>query len=718
MTPQFSDWVERARGVSVASILHARNIDKGLQGNNGRLQGPCPRCGGTDRFAVDLNKQIFNCRQCGGKGHGSISLVEFLDGTSFVQSVETITGEPPPKKDAPTNGSRKRKRGDFVCAYPYPDEEDHEQYQVCRYANPKSFSQRRPDPLHPGEWIENLNGVRLVPYRLPDLLEPIANENPVFYFEGEKDADRAAKYGLAATTTAMGVTGKTHWNKGVYDNYFRGADLVIVPDQDEHKKGNELADVIANRLSKGIANRVRILTLPVKDFSDWMDNGGTREAFDQMAEAAPEFIPELKQTNGSGGNGNGAAYDFGAAHPQPQPQQQLVPITFPFPIKGEDIPRRAWITPGLLLRRHVSVLVAPPGSGKSLLTLQIGMMCGTDMPWGGWKPRGKIKTLVINAEDDADEMRRRLYAAAMEMQCNMDVLRHHFAFAESPSDIVIAKTDTRTKTVLRTPMVEAIVATIIENGFDVVIIDPFAETFEGDENDNNELKWAAVLWREIARRTNTAVLLVHHTKKYGAEAGSMDSARGATALVGVARIVSTLFTMDEKEAELYEVEDDDRNRYLRFDDAKANVSLVTFGAKWFEKKTFLLPNGTETEPADEVGVLAAWKPKTTYEKLPIQILNNILTAIDYGVVDEAGRPTGDRFVRTRRGRNSNRWAGHVLMAHVAGPEKEAQKLLNKWVKTGLLIEVAEPTATSRGADRPGLKVNNAKRPGTTETFTT
>ena len=213
-----------------------------------------------------------------------------------------------------------------------------------------------------------------------------------------------------------------------------------------------------------------------------------------------------------------------------------VPITFPFPIVGEDIPRRQWLIPGFLLRRHLSVLVAPAGSGKSLLTLQVAMMGATQMNWGGWHTRQPIRSLVVNSEDDGDEMRRRLFAASQLMQTDMRELRNYIAFAETPESIIIAKADNKTKTVVRTPMVESLVRTIIENQFDLMIVDPFAETFEGDENSNSELKWAAVLWREIARRTNCSVLLVHHTRKYGAEAGDPGAARGGSALIGVAEL--------------------------------------------------------------------------------------------------------------------------------------------------------------------------------------
>ena len=54
------------------------------------------------------------------------------------------------------------------------------------------------------------------------------------------------------------------------------------------------------------------------------------------------------------------------------------------------------------------------------------------------------------------------------------------------------------------------------------IADPFAETFEGDENSNSEVKFVGILWREVARKTKAAMWLVHHTKKY---AGSMAGMR-------------------------------------------------------------------------------------------------------------------------------------------------------------------------------------------------
>ena len=46
---------------------------------------------------------------------------------------------------------------------------------------------------------------RIVPYRLPELLEAIASDHPVFIVEGEKDVENLLKFGVAATCNAGGA---------------------------------------------------------------------------------------------------------------------------------------------------------------------------------------------------------------------------------------------------------------------------------------------------------------------------------------------------------------------------------------------------------------------------------------------------------------------------------------------------------------------------------
>src|SRR4051812_19321431 len=84
-----ADIISCARAADIAVV--ARAAGAMLKGKR-HLSGPCPRCGGTDRFAIDPYRQLFNCRGCGGHGHGAIDFVQFLHGCDFGEAVEILGG--------------------------------------------------------------------------------------------------------------------------------------------------------------------------------------------------------------------------------------------------------------------------------------------------------------------------------------------------------------------------------------------------------------------------------------------------------------------------------------------------------------------------------------------------------------------------------------------------------------------------------------------------
>ena len=65
-----------------------------LKRHGRELVGPCPACGGIDRFAVHISKQLWNCRGC-GKGGDVIALVQHVDGVDFPEAIETLAGRRP-----------------------------------------------------------------------------------------------------------------------------------------------------------------------------------------------------------------------------------------------------------------------------------------------------------------------------------------------------------------------------------------------------------------------------------------------------------------------------------------------------------------------------------------------------------------------------------------------------------------------------------------------
>src|SRR5437868_4921127 len=82
--------IARAQAVNLASIADARGLV--LKKVGGELIGPCPKCGGTDRFGISAAKNVFNCRGCSGKGN-VISFVMWLDDVGFTDAVAVLTGK-------------------------------------------------------------------------------------------------------------------------------------------------------------------------------------------------------------------------------------------------------------------------------------------------------------------------------------------------------------------------------------------------------------------------------------------------------------------------------------------------------------------------------------------------------------------------------------------------------------------------------------------------
>jgi len=157
---------------------------------------PCPKCGGVDRFRlIDQDAGACLCNQCFAKGNGDgIAAVRWLCDWDFPTALREIgsylglNGQPVGKTQ-------------IVATYDYCDEAGELLFQVVRF-HPKNFRQRRPQPG--GGWDWRVKGVRVVPYRLPELIaaDPAAT---VFIPEGEKDCDRLASIGLIATTNAGGA---------------------------------------------------------------------------------------------------------------------------------------------------------------------------------------------------------------------------------------------------------------------------------------------------------------------------------------------------------------------------------------------------------------------------------------------------------------------------------------------------------------------------------
>jgi hypothetical protein len=164
----------------------------------------------------------------------------------------------------------------------------------------KTFRQRRPDGN--GGWLWNLGGVQPVPYRLPELIEAAGNGNLIVIAEGEGKVDLLRSWNFAATCNPGGAK---NW-KAEHSAYLRGADVVVMPDNDD--AGRRHLDTVAESLIEAGAASVRVLDLPglgtKQDIVDWAAAGGIAEALRDLIEHTAKPWIQKNTRSDEGGFGS------------------------------------------------------------------------------------------------------------------------------------------------------------------------------------------------------------------------------------------------------------------------------------------------------------------------------------------------------------------------------------------------------------------------------
>lgn len=256
----------------VSSYCAAR-IPKLKKERSGERRGPCPiHRGEDDNFAIKPETGEWFCHSVCGRGGSLIDLEMELSGADFKTAKAEIFRLVGRAETRNVNGDRRSTRFRIATTYDYHDEDGQLLYQAVRM-DPKTFRQRRPNGK--GGWIPNLKGVRLVLYRLRELLK--RETETIFICEGEKDVESVEGLGLLATCNPMGA-GK--W-RAEYSEAIRGRAAVILPDNDQ--PGRAHAAVVAADLLR-VGCEVRIVQVPKgRDVSDWLGTCGTLEELQTLA---------------------------------------------------------------------------------------------------------------------------------------------------------------------------------------------------------------------------------------------------------------------------------------------------------------------------------------------------------------------------------------------------------------------------------------------------
>ncbi|GBQ82322.1 hypothetical protein AA13595_0893 [Gluconacetobacter johannae DSM 13595] len=291
----------------------------------------------------------------------------------------------------------------------------------------------------------------------------------------------------------------------------------------------------------------------------------------------------------------------------------------------QDIPRRPWVATGLLLRGAVTVVVGAPASGKSSLMVGWATALALGKPYGRMDVQ-PVKVMTYNTEDDRDEQRRRFSGALRFFGARPADLAGCVMRLGTDTIGTLLAYDRETKELRATPAMDQMLKMIETMQPDVLMLDPLVELHEAEENDNTAVRTVMAYFRSLAIQHNLALVLLHHTRKgSAATAGDPDIARGASAVIGAARIVLTVTVMSEDEANTFGIKADQRRYFSRVDGAKINAAPIG-REEWFERQSYELANG------DHVAVMLPWAPPED------TISQDTMAAIQVGV--ERGSPAG------------------------------------------------------------------------------
>jgi hypothetical protein len=358
----------------------------------------------------------------------------------------------------------------IVAKYPYVNETGKLLFQVIR-TEPKGFRQRRPNGKG---WLWNLNGVRRVLYRLPEVIR----EDHVHICEGEKDCDSDRALGFTATCNPGGA-GK--W-RAEYGECLRGKRVVIIADADEI--GRKHAQQVAASLHLRAAS-VKVLELPgAKDLSEWIERGGTREKLLGLIQEASEWTETNEAQNG-----------FRLTSLQDLMREPEEQVSF---LLADKLPAGG-----------LSILSAKPKVGKSTLARGLCLSVARGEPFLDCSTtRGPVIYLAL--EEKRSEVRRHFKDLGAT---GAEPIYIHAASAPQDAVPELCTLTKKVKPVL-------------------LVIDPLFKLVRvRDEKAYAEVCLAIEPLLNLARETGAHVLATHHNGKME-RADAMDAILGSTAIFG------------------------------------------------------------------------------------------------------------------------------------------------------------------------------------------
>jgi hypothetical protein len=521
-------------------------------------KGPCPKCGGTDRFWITQDNK-FGCRGCHEKYGDVIEFHQWMYGGTIQDLArQYLNGSGPEKlpkaRVIPPN---------LAATYVYTDKAGNYLYQVERYEETGREKQFRQYVEQGGEKITPTKaGVKYVPYNLPG----IHDKCEVVIVEGEKDVDRLTAEGIPATTTPGGAQNfKAH-----YAEWFKGKHLIIIPDQDgagtTYKK-----DILKHCLC--VAASIKVIDLPKgKDVSEFLDMGGTVGQIRQMVIHAPLEMPDN-------------------ADDDTTTNQWDVPVDMRMVIY-ERPDTISWLMSERIPMARGIIITGLGGSSKTrvLYILAIGCVVGF-LPWA-WNVEMTGKAVLVLTEDTAQDVHRTVHYMALDLTDDQkQALAHNLVIYPLAGKDTRLMVKTSNGTVEKSPLFHSLQEKITSLG-DVVFVglDPALSVSEGDELDQGHQRALGKMADDLAVQTGATVALVAHATKGSLSRLELTShnSRGGGAITDAVRAEYSMRNMTIEEANQAGITDvEERKRHVQLVCTKGNaIPPTAFVPVWLRRDDF------------------------------------------------------------------------------------------------------------------------------------
>jgi hypothetical protein len=351
--------------------------------------------------------------------------------------------------------------------------------------------------------------------------------------------------------------------------------------------------------------------------------------------------------------------------------------TWPTPVQAFNpafLPRRRWVYDNVYIRQYLTVTASAGGIGKTSLTLAEAIAIATGKPILERPVREQTNTWVINLEDPRVEMNLRLASLMQHYGITHDHLTGKL-FIDGEDDIQITlAAEGRDGVITNDALLDLMTAKIKQHNIGCVIVDPFVSIHAVNENANMQIQVVVAMLRKLARETDCAIHLVHHTRKGNGDDATVDSIRGANALIGAARAARVINRISIDDAMRLGIEEDQASGLFRIDDAKANLAAPA------DKALHMRTIGVEIANGEWIGTVIPITLPNLFDGITAKQTRQVQQAVQAASADD---PLRDNI-------QASRWVGHTIgqVLDIDTTEKHGKARVNgiirQWLKTDVL----------------------------------